>query len=122
MITGVDVDSILQHFGDRGLYTDDCIRFLLEHRIFPRAIPVMPGMPYLLLHGVYLIAVQSLNNLNGSHYIVCQFTEDEGPVVFDPSTKITYASDDIANCREIGVLEVLYMDYKLLEKKSDYTV
>lgn len=120
MITGEDVDGLINRFGDHGIGFDEQATVMVEHGIFP--VETTRDQHPFFNEGVYLVATASLN-LPGELHLVVVEVIDGLYHVHDPNKgrdgKAWYEDQDVVSCR-LNRCEVYYCDTKILRKMGHY--
>lgn len=84
MVTGIPVQDLIDRFGNHGVGDDVTLAVLTEMGIFPVVMPLSYYDP-MILSGVYMVTVPSLNMPGRNHSIVISVNDDGDFRVFDPN-------------------------------------
>lgn len=87
MVLGKEVNKVIDELAMQGAHVPlDCsqyIPYLVQNNILP--LFKSGDSPFCFIHGgLYLVTINSLNIMSGSHMIILDLREDE-PIVYDPA-------------------------------------
>lgn len=117
MVTGEDVHSLLDRFGDHGLCWHEEATVLVEHQIWPTLVPAQQPHEFPRT-GVYLVTVPSLNLRGKTHRVVVE-ADGQGYCLHDPNAGrdgVKAYGRDAIQTGQARYLDVTYLDPMPLRK------
>lgn len=118
MVTGEDVQSLIDRFGNHGLSFDEKATVLVENKLWP-VNTTFQGHPFDTC-GTYLVGTCSLNLPGQMHCVVVE-ADSDGYRVHDPNKgregKDYYQDEDVMSGR-LSRCEVYYLDKMVLRKMN----